>query len=75
MPHRASFAALFAEPALFAALFRAQAALCALRLLWSKRSKLDLLGNTLDMDKGTWRNPAAGAEPPSARPPSAWALA
>ena len=37
-----------------------EAALCALRLLWSKRSKLDLLGNTLDVSSGAWRNPAAG---------------
>ena len=37
-----------------------QAALCALRLLWSKRSKHDLLGNTLDVATGRWRNPNAG---------------
>uniref|UniRef100_A0A7S4B7D7 alpha-1,2-Mannosidase n=1 Tax=Chrysotila carterae TaxID=13221 RepID=A0A7S4B7D7_CHRCT len=36
------------------------AALCALRLLWSKRSKFDLLGNTLDVNTGTWRNAASG---------------
>jgi len=35
------------------------AALCALRLLWSKRSKFDLLGNTLDVRTGHWRNPTA----------------
>lgn len=37
-----------------------QAALCALRLLWSKRSPLNLLGNTLDVRSGSWRNPSAG---------------
>jgi len=37
-----------------------QAALCALRLLWSKRSSLNLLGNTLDVRSGSWRNPSAG---------------
>ena len=36
------------------------AALCALRLLWSKRSKRNLLGNTLDVKTGAWRNPSAG---------------
>ena len=36
------------------------AALCALRLLWSKRSALNLLGNTLDVASGRWRNPTAG---------------
>ena len=36
------------------------AALCALRLLWSKRSSRDLLGNTLDVRTGAWKNPAAG---------------
>jgi mannosidase alpha-like ER degradation enhancer 1 len=36
------------------------AALCALRLLWSKRSKRGLLGNTLDVKSGSWRNPSAG---------------
>ena len=37
-----------------------EAALCALRLLWSKRSPLDLLGNTLDVSSGNWRNANAG---------------
>ena len=37
-----------------------QAALCALRLLWSKRSSLNLLGNTLDVSSGAWRNANAG---------------
>lgn len=37
-----------------------QAALCALRLLWSKRSSYDLVGNTLDVSTGKWRNPNAG---------------
>ena len=37
-----------------------QAALCALRLLWSKRSKHDLVGNTLDVATGRWRNPNSG---------------
>ena len=37
-----------------------QAALCALRLLWSKRSPRNLLGNTLDVRSGAWRNPSAG---------------
>ena len=36
------------------------AALCALRLLWSKRSSRDLLGNTLDMKSGAWSNPSSG---------------
>ena len=36
------------------------AALCALRLLWSKRSPRDLLGNTLNMKSGAWSNPSAG---------------
>jgi ER degradation enhancer, mannosidase alpha-like 1 len=36
------------------------AALCALRLLWSKRSPRNLLGNTLDVVSGAWRNPMAG---------------
>ena len=38
----------------------AVAASCALRLLWSKRSPRDLLGNTLDVASGTWRNSFAG---------------
>ena len=37
-----------------------EAALCALRLLWSKRSKIGLLGNTLDVASGVWRNANAG---------------
>ena len=37
-----------------------EAALCALRLLWSKRSTRDLLGNTLDVTSGAWSNPSAG---------------
>lgn len=37
-----------------------EAALCALRLLWSKRSTRDLLGNTLDVTTGSWRNPSSG---------------
>lgn len=37
-----------------------EAALCALRLLWSKRSARNLLGNTLDVKSGGWRNPVAG---------------
>lgn len=37
-----------------------EAALCALRLLWSKRSTRDLLGNTLDVNTGAWRNPSSG---------------
>ena len=37
-----------------------EAALCALRLLWSKRSQRNLLGNTLDVKSGAWRNPSAG---------------
>lgn len=37
-----------------------EAAMCALRLLWSKRSTRDLLGNTLDVTSGAWSNPSAG---------------
>ena len=37
-----------------------EAALCALRLLWSKRSPLNLLGNTLDVASANWRNANAG---------------
>eukprot|EP00967_Tisochrysis_lutea_P036296 scaffold43663_cov32-Tisochrysis_lutea.AAC.5 len=37
-----------------------KAAMCALRLLWGKRSHLDLLGNSIDASTGAWRNAAAG---------------